>query len=712
MFLLFLFFISAINGQLTPTQLYEGNVALTVRDLGRSVAIKDTQIISGGHETSYGPQLWQFTRTGANTWSAGTKFAYPAGITTGLGSFNVYLVDDLLFVHVHNAANSGIVVYRWTTVWTYEAFLQPPSDNSQFFGIHSETIKYENGVVVIGNYGVSSFTGKAYIWENTAGTTWTYRGELNSPVSQDAGAEFGRSLCIDGDYIIVGENNKQVGSYIGQGEVHVYKRSVNTWPHVATINSDQTTTSYDYFGSNVACNGGRLLITEDKFGGALHYFQLISNTWTFRSTKYKSGINNRNGNYMKIEGTEASVSSGENSVLYMSLSGTTWNNVFEYIDAAQLTSRAYDIDFVNGRMVTGNRNYNTNGGVAEGVVYAYEGLSTTPPTPAPTNPTPAPTNPTTAPTTAAPSTNPTAAPTNSPTANPTTPPTETGTTNIAVAQVKFFVANDTERKQVINDFFTQLDIDFPTNPDYDVTKVIDSVESGLITVQLIQLVNNNTKLENAFKALRCGSSPELCVVTISYPDGGRRLLRDVDPRELSGVASIQIRFELSQELYNDLDGITLDNSTFEQALADALGVSNNEDVTITSTGGFVTVYGSLSAPSINDPLDTTLIDAANNLQTNMQIIIAALIDLIGSPTQGFVVGTTIDLCPSSRNCNNVGTCNPATGVCTCIGDYWGINCETPCTCVNGGYCRDAMCRCTYPWHGLRCDSVTDCGTCA
>lgn len=248
------------------------------------------------------------------------------------------------------------------------------------------------------------------------------------------------------------------------------------------------------------------------------------------------------------------------------------------------------------------------------------------------------------------------------------------------------------------------------DPEYDVSKTVVIVEGGLITLDLFTNVNNNTRLEQALKTIRCGSLSEYCYVTISQSNGGRRQLRDT--RELAGVVPIQIQFELSQDLYVAMDGITLEDSAFEQALATALGVPNDDAVTISSTGGVVTVYATISTqPKIN-PLDTTLIDAANNLQAGMETIIAALISALGNPAQGYVVGTTVDLCPPTRTCSYIGTCNPSTGVCACTGDYWGINCETPCTCNNGGYCLNVMCRCTFPWHGLRCDSMTDCDTCA
>jgi hypothetical protein len=693
--------VAITHGQLTPTELYEGDVALTVRDMGKNVALRGTQLIASGHETSYGPQLWAFTRTGVNTWSAGTKFTYPAGVTKALGQDNVYMEDDLLFAHVDDAANSGVAVYRWTTVWTFEILLQPPlSESTNYrFGQNRNSIRYENGVVVIGDWGYTSFTGQAYIWENAAGSTWTYRGVLNSPVSSETGAEFAHSVCIDGDYIAVNEPMKVVSGFIGQGQVHIYKRSGNTWPHHQTLTSDQSTSSYVYFGSNLDCNGGRMLLTENKASGALHYFQLVTTTWTFRSTRYISDVDNKYTTDLKIKGTKSSATVS-NAVHFMSLSGTTWNDVFVFTDGTKMTGSAYDIDFVNERMATGNSEYNTNGGVAEGIVYAYEGLTTLPPTAAPTNPTPAPTNPTP---------EPTLGPTNSPTTpqptkSPTLPPTQPVLKSLAVAQIKFSVMNTTKKNEIINDFIEQVNVAFPQNPNYDVTKVIKMINSGTLTLELIQSVNNQTKLEEAFKDIHCGALKEYCTVTIDYYN--RRALMT---RELATNLPIEITFYIPESLYNLLDGLELDDSTFEQAIADALGIDlNSTTILVHTTGSTITVDATLSAEVGGDPFDTTLIDASNDLQNDMETIIAALVAEAGGGEDTYVITTAIDLCPPARTCNGRGTCDTGTGICTCVGDWWGIDCETPCECGTSGECVNAYCVCQYPYFGLRCDNEVDC----
>lgn len=82
-----------------------------------------------------------------------------------------------------------------------------------------------------------------------------------------------------------------------------------------------------------------------------------------------------------------------------------------------------------------------------------------------------------------------------------------------------------------------------------------------------------------------------------------------------------------------------------------------------------------------------------------------------TPGKLYPIPSTIDFCPPSRLCSGNGVCNDNTGICECVGDWWGVDCETPCVCENGGICVDAYCRCPFPWWGQRCNKESECTTC-
>lgn len=251
---------------------------------------------------------------------------------------------------------------------------------------------------------------------------------------------------------------------------------------------------------------------------------------------------------------------------------------------------------------------------------------------------------------------------------------------ISTSTVTFSVTNDTERYLVLDDFLNQVNIQYPT-----ITTNVSVVERGAVNFGLIDLLNNNTNglLEEKIKQVRCGN-PNDCEIEIDYYVRRRRVL------SAGGDVSFTLTFDES------VTGVLFDDTTFEDELIQALDISNTTNVTIKSYGGNVTVIATLKADPSSDPLGTDLIDTARDLKDDMKSIILGLVSASDVLIQ-------LDLCPDARDCYGRGTCDTQTGICECSGDFWGINCETVCECVNGGECRDAYCHCQWPNYGLRCE---------
>ena len=300
----------------------------------------------------------------------------------------------------------------------------------------------------------------------------------------------------------------------------------------------------------------------------------------------------------------------------------------------------------------------------------------------------------------------TAAPTISPTDPPTISPTVDTGVPLTVSTVGFYVKNDTNRGNVVNDLITEFNTQFPDTSEYKVVERVISEETGTVTWEVFQEVGNDTLVEEKIRQVRCGDAVDDCTLVIEY---GRRIL--LSGRGLLSNLVMDITFDLSSDLISSVNGLDLDDPTFEQALANALGITNTPDIVVTSNGGDITVTATLEALPSNDPWGDDLIDTSQGLLTNLTSITNTLLDsLNGDVTQ--LLTTTIDLCPYPRDCNGRGSCNDDTGVCACVGNWWGINCETECTCINGGECVKALCQCEFPYYGLRCDSTSVvCQTC-
>lgn len=152
-----------------------------------------------------------------------------------------------------------------------------------------------------------------------------------------------------------------------------------------------------------------------------------------------------------------------------------------------------------------------------------------------------------------------------------------------------------------------------------------------------------------------------------------------------------------------------DDPGFVAALATESGLSA-DNITINTASSTLEVTFIVAEESDGvDPIDNSIVSALNDVADSTDDLALAVATDLGL-TSGQVAVSSIDLC-GDRDCNGRGTCDPATGICDCTDlNYWGINCETPVTCVSGqGTPNGQYCQCEYPYTGLRCAGIsTDC----
>jgi hypothetical protein len=279
----------------------------------------------------------------------------------------------------------------------------------------------------------------------------------------------------------------------------------------------------------------------------------------------------------------------------------------------------------------------------------------------------------------------------------TSPPTSVSAPVITNSIVELYVKNDTARIDVTGDIVDQVDVLHPSTSEYEIVYEIHSEERGTITNAIFELVNNDTAVNEAILLVRYGSAASYASTNLQTR---RRALQS------STNIVIELYFDLTSDLLSTIDGLTLDDPAFEAALIAALGLANTTDLVVTSNGGDITITAVLYAEDSSDPLGVDLLQTAQDLQNDLTNITNVLLNEIGAVgTQ--LLQSTLDLCPEARDCTDNGVCDDDTGVCECVGDWWGINCETPCTCANGS-CVNAYCQCQFPYYGLRCDVEKDC----
>ena len=75
-----------------------------------------------------------------------------------------------------------------------------------------------------------------------------------------AGDQYGQSINVDGDFMIVGAPARD-GAAVNGGAAFIYQRNGSSWTQVATLTANDATNN-DFFGTAVAISGDRAVVGE------------------------------------------------------------------------------------------------------------------------------------------------------------------------------------------------------------------------------------------------------------------------------------------------------------------------------------------------------------------------------------------------------------------------------------------------------------------
>lgn len=236
------------------------------------------------------------------TWSATSNVSWITTSSTGSGSGTVTFTV---------AANSGtarigsILIAGQTFTVNQSAATGAPivpvkissadSSLSDFFGNSvsisgSAAIVGANGHAVGGN----DDQGAAYIYMNN-GTSWVLQQKLTMPAGDaQAAAQFGYSVAISGDTVIVGSPTQDNAANVDQGAAYVYVRSGTTWTFQQRLRQSDGAAG-DNFGWSVAIDGdtavvGAYLDDESVYTncGSAYAYLRTGTTWAEESRMVSS----------------------------------------------------------------------------------------------------------------------------------------------------------------------------------------------------------------------------------------------------------------------------------------------------------------------------------------------------------------------------------------------------------------------------------------
>ena len=239
---------------------------------GQSVAINGDTVVVGSLYGDYGEgDAWVYQRSGTN-WNSGYQITPPQLLGSDFGQ---------------SVSISGgtIAVGGTSTAYTFA------KDNSGFWPwqqlVTGATASFGDSVSISGNIlavgepdGGTGGEAHVYQW---SGSTWTEQ-QLSSAVDFASGDQYGASVSLSGNSLVVGAPGRTVNGLSEQGAAYAFTQSSDgSWAPNTRVDDGQFASEisanngqhYDYFGRSVAAAGDTFLIgcpghtvTESSQGAA------------------------------------------------------------------------------------------------------------------------------------------------------------------------------------------------------------------------------------------------------------------------------------------------------------------------------------------------------------------------------------------------------------------------------------------------------------
>ncbi len=163
--------------------------------------------------------------------------------------------------------------------------LHPSGAANDEFG---RSVAISGDTMIVGAYaddvGANADQGTAHVYRWT-GSAWTFEATL---IASDGAAadSFGNSVAISGDTAIVGAYANNIGAVADQGSAYVFTRSGTTWTQQAILTASDGAAS-DFFAISVAIDGDTAVVGSsfDNIGavadqGSAYVFTRSGTSWT------------------------------------------------------------------------------------------------------------------------------------------------------------------------------------------------------------------------------------------------------------------------------------------------------------------------------------------------------------------------------------------------------------------------------------------------
>jgi hypothetical protein len=223
---------------------------LTVTDspepllFGRSVAVDgDTALVSSAADSGDGV-VYVFVRS-RGKWTRQAKLTPTPLIRGGFGDAIALSGDTAV---VGDVANQIIYVFvRTGTSWSQQATLTRSAGVSYYYFGWSVAVSGDTLAVSAPSGG---YQGVVLIFTRSQGE-WTRQGTLWDPEPENS-SEFGETLTLSNDTLLVGARSQSVNGVFGAGVVYAYVRSASVWLQQAILTNPDSDQGWVGFGENIS----------------------------------------------------------------------------------------------------------------------------------------------------------------------------------------------------------------------------------------------------------------------------------------------------------------------------------------------------------------------------------------------------------------------------------------------------------------------------
>ena len=248
----------------------------------------DYIVVGSGFSDSWAGSAYIYRRTGENSWDSEAIITASDGEANEHFGSAVSISGDYAVIGARDDDDNGdysgsAYVYRRTgeNTWDSEAkILASDGTENDSFG---SAVSISSDYFAAGAPGdvTAKGTGSAYVFRRTGPNTWD-EGTKILPYDGSEDHRFGTSVSISGDYLVVGAPYDEDNGNMS-GSAYIYRRTgENTWDAGTKITASDGE-EHDHFGQSVCICGDYLIVgaegNNDGAGAAYIFRRTGTNSW-------------------------------------------------------------------------------------------------------------------------------------------------------------------------------------------------------------------------------------------------------------------------------------------------------------------------------------------------------------------------------------------------------------------------------------------------